>query len=101
MASARAIEHRQVRPDGEGLEHHPEIALLGRQVEICTSRGQQPIAHPYLAVVQILEARDHAQRRGLASARRAEHHDALAFADVEIQPVDRGHGAEAPGHLPT
>ena len=46
----------------------------------------------------VLEAGDHAQRRGLAAARRTEHREELAVFDVERQIVDRGDFMEALGY---
>ena len=44
----------------------------------------------------LLEARDHAQRRGLAAAGRAEQRDELALADPQVDVVDRDEIAEPP-----
>ena len=46
----------------------------------------------------LLEAGDHAQRRGLARAGRAEHREELAVRDVEVDAGDRLHVAEALDH---
>jgi len=48
----------------------------------------------------LLEARDHAQHRGLARARRPEEGEELAIGDVEIDAVDRHHVAERLAQLP-
>ena len=47
---------------------------------------------------RLLEAGDHAQRRRLAAARRAEQREELALADPQVEIVDDGHVAEALGH---
>ncbi|OLT20400.1 hypothetical protein BJF78_09935 [Pseudonocardia sp. CNS-139] len=43
----------------------------------------------------LLQARDHAQHRRLAAARRAEQRDELAVPDREIEPFERAHGGAA------
>ena len=48
-----------------------------------------------LALVRLLEAGDHPQRRRLAAAARAEHREELALGDVEVDVVDGGEVAEA------
>ena len=93
------LEHREVRPDREGLEHHAEVALLRRQVVVLPPRRQQLVAGADLALVEVLEAGDHPQRGRLAAARGPQHRHALALCDVEVEAVDRGHRAEALGHL--
>ncbi len=51
-----------------------------------------------LARARDLEAREHAQQRGLAAARRPEQREELVGADVERDVVDRARRAEALGH---
>ena len=92
--------NRQVRPDGKRLEHHAEIAMLGRQIEFFPLRRNELVFDPDFSVVEILEAGDHAQRRRFAAAGRAKHGDAFALRDVQIQAVDRRDLAETFGDLP-
>ena len=57
------------------------------------SRGAQVVddapADPDLAVADLLESGDHAQRRRLAAARRADEHDELAFVDLQVEVAHR------------
>ena len=52
----------------------------------CSMRRSASVIAP---VRDLLEARDHAQRRGLAAAGRAEQRDDLALADVHVERLDR------------
>ena len=55
------------------------------------SRVTSRAAQPHVAGGRLDEARDHAQRRGLAAARGAEQHHELAVGDIER---DVAHGVE-------
>jgi multiple sugar transport system ATP-binding protein len=48
------------------------------------------IADEHAAPVDLLEAREHAQRRGLAAARRADEYQEFSVADLQVELVDRG-----------
>ncbi|MPL80520.1 hypothetical protein SDC9_26421 [bioreactor metagenome] len=72
------FRHRHVREERVGLEHHAEVAMLGGDI------GHLPRAEQQPAAVDRLEARDAAQRRRLATARRPEQRDELALPDLEI-----------------
>ena len=65
------------------LEHHRDVALARRKIVDDLS------ADADLAVADLLEPGDHAQRRRLAAAGGTDEHDELAFADLEVQVVDR------------
>ena len=71
------------------LEGHGDAAVLGRQ------RLDRLVAHADQARGNLLEARDHPQRAGLAAARRAQKANDLAPARLEVDPVDREHGGLA------
>ena len=73
---------RQVRVERVVLEDHRDVALLRRHV--LTTRPPIEI----VAVRDLLEPRDHAQRRRLAAARRADEHEELAVARLERQVED-------------
>ena len=60
--------HRQIRVERVVLEHHRDVPLLRR--------------------VDLLEAREHAQRGRLARTGRPDEHHELAVLDVEIERVD-------------
>ena len=67
------------------LEHHRDVAVLGRHVvdDVAADRD--------LAVRDVLEAGDHAQRRGLAAARRADQNDEFMVLDIEIDATNGEH----------
>jgi hypothetical protein len=50
------------------------------------------------ALARLLEARQHAQQRGLAAARGAEQREELPFVDIQGYAVDGGEIAEALAH---
>ena len=85
------VEHRHVRPDGVGLEHHRHAALLGRDVAALAGVVHRLAVDADAAAARLLQAGDGAQRRGLAAARGAEQGHVLAAADREADAVD-GHG---------
>ena len=75
--------HRQVREQRVVLEHGVHVALERREAGDVVAVEQHPSGG------RQLEARDHAQGRRLAGARRAEHREELAVADLEVDAVDR------------
>ena len=70
------------------LEHHAEAAVARLEIVDDASVDAD------LARGRILEAGDHAQRRGLAAAGRPDEDDELAVLDGEAQVPDRDDGAE-------
>src|SRR6185312_8091134 len=82
-----------VRKQRIGLKHHAGRALVGRQVRDVL------LVEQYTAAGGRQEACDHAQRRGLAAAGRAEQRDQLALAHGEIEVVDRQRCTETFGEL--
>ena len=74
---------RHVRVERVVLEHHRDVAVLGRHVV------DDPVVRSRLAHGDLLEPGDHPQRGRLAAARRADEHDELAVGDVEIRSFDR------------
>jgi hypothetical protein len=68
---------RAVREQRVVLEHEPQIALVDRQVV------DPPPLDRNVALGRVEQAGDHAQRRGLAAARRAEQRDEGRFGDAE------------------
>ena len=88
----RVLEHVHVRPDGVGLEHHAEIALVGRDEDALGRGVDEAPADLDLARGRPLQPRDRAQRRGLAAAGRAEQREQLALRDLErdvLRGLDR------------
>jgi hypothetical protein len=69
------------------LEHHRDIAVLGMHVVDALSRDLD------VALGDGLEPGDHAQKGGLAAARRPEQHDEGAVRDIEVDAMDDRHVA--------
>src|SRR5580692_6930901 len=80
---ADVLRHRQMRKQGVVLEHHADVAPIGRGVRHHRAADQD------VARRRLLEAGDHHERRGLAGAGRAQEGDELAGLDIEAQIVDR------------
>ena len=78
----------EVRVERVALEHHRDVAVARRHVV------HDAVADHDAALADVLEPREHAQRRRLAAARRADEHHELAVLDVEAQVID---GARAIG----
>jgi hypothetical protein len=79
---------RHVRVQRVVLEHHRDVALLGRQVVDLALADQD------LAARDFLQPGDHAQQRGLAAARRADQHGEGAVGDVDVDAMQDRHLAE-------
>ncbi len=77
------LAHGHVRVERIALEHHGDVAVLGLDVV------DHLVADLQGAVRHGLEAGDHAQRRRLPAARRAQQHHELLVDDVEGQRIDR------------
>ena len=78
------VGDRHVRVERVVLEHHRDVAVLGRHV------GDVAVADEDLAVVDLLEPREHPQGRGLAAPGRADEDHELAVVDLEVDAGDRG-----------
>ena len=89
------LEHAQVRPDGVGLEHHAEVALVRRHRHGLGGIEHHAAADLDAAGVGRLQAGDAAQRRGLAAAGGPEQADELAVGGDEAHVVDDELVAEA------
>ena len=73
-----------MRVEGVVLEDHRDVAVFGGHVV------DHPLADADLAVGDLLQAGDHAQRGRLAAAGRADQHHELLVPDVQVQVVDGG-----------
>ncbi len=82
QAEAEVLAHGHMRVEGVGLEDHGDIAVLG-----CDA-GDVAIADPDAPARERLEARDHAQQRGLAAAGGPDEDQALAIRHVDLDPGD-------------
>ena len=81
---AHVVAHGHVGIQGVVLEHHRDVAVLRRQV------GDVTVTDEDAAGVDLLQAREHAERGGLAATGRSDQDHELAVADVEIELVDGG-----------
>jgi hypothetical protein len=82
-AEREVVPDRHVWVKRVALEHHRDVPLLRREVV------DDLVADPQLAVADLLEARDHAERGRLAAARRPDEDHQLAVLDREAQVEDR------------
>ncbi len=84
---ADVFQHRHVREQRIRLEHHADVALVGRaQRHVLAADQHAPARHRF-------ESGNHPQRRRLAAARGAEQRDEFALRDLERHVVDGGHVA--------
>ncbi len=88
QAELDVLRHRLVRKQRVALEHHAEAAVARLDVV------DHAAVDPDLARGRILEARDHAQRRGLAAAGRADEHHELAVLDRDVDVLHGDDRAE-------
>jgi len=84
-AELQVLPHRHVRIERVALEHHRDVAVLGRHVV------DHPAADRDGAAGDLLQAGDHAQRRRLAAAGGADQHHELLVVDLQVQVLDDGH----------
>jgi hypothetical protein len=89
QAEADILAHRHVRPDGVALEDHRHAPLLGRHD--ARRRGDLLAIHLDRAGRRRYETGDHAQRGGLAAARRTEQRDELSRGKLQREI---GHGLD-------
>src|SRR5439155_11070120 len=83
-AEGEVLLHGHVGVERVALEDHGDVALLRREVV------HDPVADPDLAGADLLEARQHPQRRRLPAARRADDDHQLAVVDRQVEVVDGG-----------
>ncbi len=79
---AHVLAHGHVRVQRVVLEHHRDVAVLGREVI------DQLAVDPQLPVADLLEAGDHPQRGRLAAARGPDQDHQLPVADLEVEILD-------------
>ena len=90
QAEGDVVVDRFVRIERVALEHHRDVALVRRQ------RVDDLVVEPQFALGDVLQPRDHVQRRGFAAAGRAEQDDELLVADLELEIVDGNDVAGVP-----
>ena len=72
--------HGRVEP--VALEHHGDVAVLGRQIV------DHFVANPDLAFGEIFETRDHAHRGRLAASRGAQQNEEFGVCDFKVERLD-------------
>jgi hypothetical protein len=82
QGEAHVVRHRHVGVQGVVLEDHRDVAVLGLHV------GDVAVTDEDVPTVDVLEAGEHAQRRGLTAAGRADEDEELAVLDLQVQLVD-------------
>ena len=87
QGEGHVLGHRHVRIERVVLEHHRDVAILGRHVV------HHARADADRAARDGLQPGDHAQQSGLAAARRADEDDEGAVGDVDGHPVHHRMGA--------
>src|SRR5262249_43311525 len=92
------LEHRHVRPDRIGLEHHADAAIAWRNEHAVIDVAYRFTRDDDLARLGSLEASEAAQGCGLAATGRPEQGDELASLDTEADVIDRING-DVPGSL--
>ena len=88
QAEGHVVEDGHVRIERVVLEHHRDVAILGRHVVDLASADRDRAAG------DLLQPRDHAQQGRLAAARRADQDDEFAVLDIDIDAVDNLYAAE-------
>ena len=84
QGEAHVLAHRHVGVEGVVLEDHRDVAVLRRNVRDVL------VADEDATGVDVLQAREHAQRGGLTAAGRADEDEELAVLDFEVELVDGG-----------
>jgi hypothetical protein len=78
QAEADVFGDRQMRVERVALKHHRDVAIARRELVGDGAADQD------LAFADVLEARDHPQRRRFSASRRADENDELAVVDGQI-----------------
>ena len=79
------LVHRHVGVQSIALEHHGDVAVLGRHVVDALAVDE------HVARGNVLQAGDHAHRRGLTAARRANEDDELLVVNGEVEVLYSEH----------
>ncbi len=75
-----------MRPQRVGLEHQPQVALLGRHFQLARAVEHGALADVDGAGLRAFQAGDGAQQGGLAAARRTEQGDHFAALQFHRHP---------------
>src|SRR5690606_40791068 len=93
---ADLVGHLHVWPEGERLEDHPYVSMLGWNRR---RRGADiGPAHPHGSFGGQLESRDQTQQRRLPTPGRADDREEFALFDRQGDAVEGGHLPESFGH---
>ena len=84
------LEHRQMRPNGIGLEHHADIAVIGLHNDPGFGIEDHHVVDRNEPGFRRFQPRDAAQRRGLAAAGGTEQRHQLPLRDLEADAIDDG-----------
>ena len=79
------LVHRHIGVQSIALEHHGDVAVLGRHVVDALAVDE------HIARGNVLQAGDHAHRRGLTAARRANEDDELLVVNGEVEVLYSEH----------
>ena len=79
------LVHRHIGVQSVALEHHGDVAVLGRHVVDALAVDE------HVARGNVLQAGDHAHRRGLTAARRANEDDELLVVNGEVEVLYSEH----------
>ena len=93
QAEGDVLFDRHMREQRIGLEHHVDGPAIGRRA------GKVLAVEDDFARRRLLEARQHAQQRGLAAAGGAEQREEFAVVDIEREVVDGDEIAELLGDV--
>ena len=88
QAERHVVVDTHVRVERVALEHHGDVAILGRHIV------DHAVADADFALGNLLQAGDHAQAGGLAAAGRADEDDEFLVLDLDVQVVDGDNIAE-------
>ena len=91
------LRDRKMRPDGVGLKHHAELALLRRDPSGRAIRRNDLAVDANLAAVGNFQAGDAAQQGGFPRTAGADDDEQLALGDFQVERLDRGDHAVADG----
>ena len=87
------LEHGHVWPDGIGLEHHADVAPVGRHRGVPVGRKHHLAVDGHLARDRRLKPGEASERGGLAAAAGAQQGEELALGDGDVDAPHRMHAA--------
>ncbi len=82
-AERHVVVHTHMGVERVALEHHRDVAVLRRDVV------HPPLPDEQVTLRDVLQPRDHAERRALAATGRPDEYQELAVLDVDVQVLNR------------